>query len=596
MSISSISFENYKGYPSGNLNISPITILLGANSAGKSSIIQLVLMFAQTFKHTTGNKQLILNGKYIELGESINLMRNKSTDEMLSFSLHLEDIYPIENITTEYIDYMQRSLSLILRSYNEILYELSLYHESESAGNLRISKLINSNNQFLRIHRLKAYREGIGIDEIIKNAIKLINRVKAFLKKDELINSSISEEDALYTTVVQYNKLSKIKISEYNRAIEVTKSLHEYSITHIKYDFLYLNKSLKINNMVFMDNEKEFIKISFFNSKTNRKKFSVSSDYMDKPIIKILERDLGNSLDVKRLLPVLDEHKSTFRNSSNFIKLIQKSPIAILVYAIMGESATSVSGIFRRNKIHHVRPIRAYPKRYHIITEETDNLINSSTNNTEGLIAVLENRPDVKDQVNIWLKKKFNIEISVKNEKDLIYSIFVQRDGLSLNLSDVGFGISQVLPILMQIFLAENGSVVIIEQPEIHIHPKAQADLADLCIEVSKNKHLKLIIETHSEAFLKRLRRRISEYNYYKDMPYENPEIMDNPEILTTLISSNDVSIHNIERHSEDDNFYSTITEVDVSDSGEFKWPKEFLDFSFDDNINFIKNQQISDS
>jgi hypothetical protein len=390
--------------------------------------------------------------------------------------------------------------------------------------------------------------------------------------------------------------LSKIKISEYNRAIEVTENLHECSISHIKYDFLYLNKNLIINNIIFMNNEKEFIKISFFNSETNRKKFSVSSDYMDKPIIKILERDLGQSLDIKRLLPVLDDNKSKFRNTPNFVKLISKSPIAVLVYAVMAESATSVSSIFRRNKIHHVRPIRAYPKRYHIIAEETDNLMNANTNHTEGLIAILENRQDVKEEVNKWLKKKFNIEISVKNEKDLIYSIFVKRDGLSLNLSDVGFGISQVLPILMQIFLAENGSIVIIEQPEIHIHPKAQADLADLCIEVSKNKNLKLIIETHSEAFLKRLRRRIAEYNYYKDIPYENPEIMDNIEILDTLISSSEVSIHNIERYSEQDSFHSTITEVDISDSGEFKWPKEFLDFSFDDNINFIKRQNISDN
>ncbi|MEA1916568.1 MAG: AAA family ATPase [Campylobacterota bacterium] len=112
MSISNISFENYKGYPNGSLNISPITILLGANSAGKSSIIQLVLMLAQTFKQTTGNKQLILNGKYIELGESLNLIRNKSENETLSFSLDLDEAFLIGDIAVDYADYLQRSLTL----------------------------------------------------------------------------------------------------------------------------------------------------------------------------------------------------------------------------------------------------------------------------------------------------------------------------------------------------------------------------------------------------------------------------------------------------------------------------------------------------
>ncbi|MFN7826953.1 MAG: DUF3696 domain-containing protein [Acidobacteriota bacterium] len=89
------------------------------------------------------------------------------------------------------------------------------------------------------------------------------------------------------------------------------------------------------------------------------------------------------------------------------------------------------------------------------------------------------------------------------------------KDGV--DLPDVGFGISQVLPVLVQCFYAPAGSIIIIEQPEIHLHPSAQAALADVMIDVinsredGKDRGIQLIIETHSEHFLRRLQRRIAE-------------------------------------------------------------------------------------
>jgi len=74
---------------------------------------------------------------------------------------------------------------------------------------------------------------------------------------------------------------------------------------------------------------------------------------------------------------------------------------------------------------------------------------------------------------------------------------------------DVGFGISQVLPIIVQGFLSKDDSITIIEQPEIHLHPMMQSDLADLFIDVIESTTTNgkiLFIETHSESILKRLR------------------------------------------------------------------------------------------
>ena len=86
-----------------------------------------------------------------------------------------------------------------------------------------------------------------------------------------------------------------------------------------------------------------------------------------------------------------------------------------------------------------------------------------------------------------------------------------------VDLPDVGFGISQVLPVLVECFYAPPNSIIIVEQPEIHLHPGAQSALADVMIDAinaredSRNRNIQLIIETHSEHFLRRLQRRIAE-------------------------------------------------------------------------------------
>jgi len=84
-------------------------------------------------------------------------------------------------------------------------------------------------------------------------------------------------------------------------------------------------------------------------------------------------------------------------------------------------------------------------------------------------------------------------------------------------LPDVGIGVAQVLPVLVQCFYAPPGSIIIMEQPEIHLHPSAQSALADVMIDAihsgenNKARNIQLIIETHSEHFLRRLQLRIAQ-------------------------------------------------------------------------------------
>lgn len=102
-------------------------------------------------------------------------------------------------------------------------------------------------------------------------------------------------------------------------------------------------------------------------------------------------------------------------------------------------------------------------------------------------------------------RQEYEVEVRIKGSPDWV------------DLPDVGFGISQVLPVLVQCFYAPQNSIILMEQPEIHLHPSAQSALADVMIDVINSRengvdrNIQLIIETHSEHFLRRLQRRIAE-------------------------------------------------------------------------------------
>lgn len=85
------------------------------------------------------------------------------------------------------------------------------------------------------------------------------------------------------------------------------------------------------------------------------------------------------------------------------------------------------------------------------------------------------------------------------------YEVVIHRDGIEANLRDVGIGISQVLPVLTIAYFAPRGSTIMLEEPEIHLHPLAQSVLAELFVEVSKERNIQFIVETHSEHLFRRM-------------------------------------------------------------------------------------------
>lgn len=85
------------------------------------------------------------------------------------------------------------------------------------------------------------------------------------------------------------------------------------------------------------------------------------------------------------------------------------------------------------------------------------------------------------------------------------YELMIENDGQASNLKDVGVGVSQVIPVIVAALFARPGHIVIVEEPESHLHPLAQSKLAELLVQVSKERNVQFIVETHSEHLFRRM-------------------------------------------------------------------------------------------
>ena len=162
----------------------------------------------------------------------------------------------------------------------------------------------------------------------------------------------------------------------------------------------------------------------------------------------------------------------------------------------------------------YIGPLRERPRRMYLSTGETPKEVGITG---ELGPAVLWSTSEAKQlnstRLSEWCSQMgLALEIELAPVEGSYFRVLVidAHTGLPINLPDVGFGTSQLLLILIQGLIATPGSTLMLEQPEIHLHPKVQADLADFLIEVSR-REVGVIVETHSEHLINRLQRRIAE-------------------------------------------------------------------------------------
>ena len=164
----------------------------------------------------------------------------------------------------------------------------------------------------------------------------------------------------------------------------------------------------------------------------------------------------------------------------------------------------------------------------------------------------------IEERISKWLRKlelahSFSLA-PIGDLDDNNYEIRIQKtpNSAEVTLPDLGHGAGDLFPLLVHCCYVPEGSTLILEQPGIHLHPKAQANLADLLIEVITERNLQILVESHSEHLLTRLQLGIAEQK----------------------IAASNTALYFCENEAG----VSTIKSLDVDELGNIKnWPKNFF-------------------
>lgn len=221
-------------------------------------------------------------------------------------------------------------------------------------------------------------------------------------------------------------------------------------------------------------------------------------------------------------------------------------------------------------RVFYLGPLREYPRREYRWSggrpsdmgrrgeKVVDALLSSQDAGPNISPGYKRKRLTLEQRVALWLKELgliASFRVSVVAPGSNLYQVLVRRvpTAEEVPLTDVGFGVSQILPVLTLCYYVPEGSTVILEQPEIHLHPAVQAGLGDVILDAIQNRKIQVIVESHSEHMLRRIQRRIAE----------------------DAFAAHDASLYFCALNSTG---VSTAEELDVDPFGNIhNWPPEFF-------------------
>jgi predicted ATPase len=224
--------------------------------------------------------------------------------------------------------------------------------------------------------------------------------------------------------------------------------------------------------------------------------------------------------------------------------------------------------------LSYIGPLREYPHRIYEVSNENYDTVGPKGENMTNLIK--KHFPKRNKALDFWVKKfGFGDWLELAKLYGNSYSIRF-RDKINPKIytciANSGFGASQILPLIIQALVAEKESLTIAEQPEIHLNPKLQCELADLFVYMTKRDQ-KVIIETHSEYLLLRLRKLVAEKS----------------------ISSDDIAIYFVKKEDG----ISNIKEVKIQKDGHINnedWPNDFFEESLKESLGLATEQYKSNN
>lgn len=276
---------------------------------------------------------------------------------------------------------------------------------------------------------------------------------------------------------------------------------------------------------------------------------------------------LGDNLAVKKSLlnsphcTVASRKKFTeLFDSQDYIKVIKELVFADALPELFDLIDESLSEFL--SGVRYIEPLRATAQRYYRGQDLAVDEIDSKGTNVAMYIDSLT--ASEKERLNVWLEKYFEVEISSKSEGGHVALILKDRQSkVGTNIADLGVGFSQMLPIILQLWQASHRSqirkksrlttsdtCIVIEQPELHLHPAYQAKIADVMMAslqeaTVSNRTTQIIAETHSPHLINRLGELIADKKLSPSdvqiVVFQDSESGENSDISTAVFDVNGV-------------------------------------------------------
>ena len=548
-----LTIKNFRVFDENGVivDLKPITVLTGCNSSGKSSVVKAALMLNEFWKQQKGDEFKLGNGTKIDFSTYPNNLLGK-------FDKVLHKASESKILTFEYELY-----SKLLSEYVTIKLEFEK-SEKDQLGSAYLSnvEIKNENGVILSSSVLKnLFNQDLRIYEIDCNLIK-----EQFL--DFLILGSVCNRiDRLYDMHTGFAMdCKKISDEEYNNEIEILKEFKQKCQSDKPnrlhdVNSVVLNLRFKKLNIFDSENYKDLILIAEKAHKTGSLFYIPIMDIigkMDKVELKsfVDEHSFDDNKSKEVIGEFMNSHCDTF---AAFFENIEREELSKLPFQRYGGfySTSIYQVVMNWNEIicpdkkiseyYSKREVEdPFTKEYLHQLEENLWRFNialvkecllpthcnlsyvSSSRATIKRLYTLENKDDfsmllkqcletgnIKPKnsfINKWVKK-FGIGDSITFHADsegLGVQIRLHKtpeDQKGRLLADEGYGITQLLSIMLQIEMIDSDSdaTIAVEEPEIHLHPKYQSLLADMFVDAYKERKIHFIIETHSEYLIRRL-------------------------------------------------------------------------------------------
>lgn len=488
----SIQLENFKAYGQRTIiPLAPITLLFGQNSAGKSSILHALCLLKQTRASRQRGSLLLPRSDQglVDLGSFQEMIFNHDLKRHLAIRLDVESA-----------------------------------QKSKVSGPLAQLGDVNGIGVEWTFSKPSSRRE-INLDHLLLFPLLKQEQIARFLpERPPNVASTTSKRTLQSIPDMQESHLI-------GRCDQVTRSQDLWSRA---YDFykLHLEEFLEILSIeqerLHTQPPRLYRNSRFAKGKADKTAadiqdaihFFQSDVDMGEFIQRMSDEQLGVEFAFDGFVPGLYPTGWCERSyADNVLGDSEDFPYAkyewtLEVGQIAAETGRLVDETLR--SIYPLSPFRKPPSRWYIFSGSEMRNVGFDG---ELLPDLLFRTPSLVKETNRWLEKleigyKLKIRGFGSQARDLYEIRLVDtqsRKNVEVGLLDVGFGISQMLPFIVQ-SLAANNQIITIEQPEIHVHPRLQADLGDLLSEAIREPYCnQFIIETHSEHLILRLQRLVRE-------------------------------------------------------------------------------------